>query len=99
MPLEPLICRSRYGNVKESYKITEKFGESEKLRIFVVLEKTRCITCSTWNNKNRKIMKNDGNQDLNVRLKYSTQTITTISIQCGSQQQQEKQQENKLENI
>jgi len=59
MPLEPLICRSRYGNVKESYKITEKFAESEIIRIFVVLEKTRCITCSTWNNKNRKIMRND----------------------------------------
>ena len=40
-----------------------------------------------------------GNQDLNVRLKYSTQTITTKSIQCGSQQQRERQRENKLENI
>lgn len=34
--LEPCICRSRYGNVKESYKVTENFGESEKLRTFVV---------------------------------------------------------------
>lgn len=42
MPLEPLICRSRYENVKEGYKITEKFGESENTRIFasVRLRKT-----------------------------------------------------------
>ena len=44
MPLEPLICRSRYGNVKESYKVTEKFGESEKIRIFVVLKETKVLT-------------------------------------------------------
>ena len=31
MPLEPLICRSRYENVKKSYKNKRKFGKSEKL--------------------------------------------------------------------
>lgn len=34
MPLEPLICRSRYKNVKKSYKNKRKFGESENIRIF-----------------------------------------------------------------
>nr|DAW01810.1 MAG TPA: hypothetical protein [Microviridae sp.] len=42
MPLEPLICRSRYGNVKKSYKNQKIFGESENTRIFanVRLRKT-----------------------------------------------------------
>lgn len=44
MPLEPLICRSRYGNVKKSYKNQRKFGESKKSRIFVVSKKTRVLT-------------------------------------------------------
>lgn len=44
MPLEPLICRSRYGNVKKSYKNKRKFGESEKSRIFVVLKETKVLT-------------------------------------------------------
>lgn len=44
MPLEPLICRSRYGNVKESYKNQRIFGESEKLHIFVVLKEKRILT-------------------------------------------------------
>ena len=30
MPLEPLICRSRYKNVKKSYKNRKKFGKSKK---------------------------------------------------------------------
>lgn len=51
MPLEPLICRSRYGNVKESYKNRRKFGDSEKTRIFVVFKKNKSI-----NYKNLKIM-------------------------------------------
>lgn len=46
MPLEPLICRSRYGKVKKSYKNQKKFGESENIRIFVVLKKTRVLTVS-----------------------------------------------------
>lgn len=55
MPLEPLIYRSRYGNVKEGYKITEKFGESEKLRIFVVLKKTRVLTVPRGTIKTEKL--------------------------------------------
>lgn len=51
MPLEPLICRSRYGNVKENYKNRRKFGESEKTRIFVVLKETKSINRSAWNTK------------------------------------------------
>lgn len=34
MPLEPLIYRSRYEKVKESYKNKKKFGESENIRKF-----------------------------------------------------------------
>jgi hypothetical protein len=44
MPLEPLICRSRYRNVKKSYKNKRKFGESEKIHTFVVSKKTRVLT-------------------------------------------------------
>lgn len=44
MPLEPLICRSRYRNVKKSYKNQRVFGESEKRRIFVVLKATGALT-------------------------------------------------------
>ena len=44
MPLEPLICRSRYNNVKKGYKNQRIFGESEKLRIFVVLKEKRILT-------------------------------------------------------
>lgn len=44
MPLEPLICRSRYGNVKKSYKNQRKFGESERLHIFVVLKEKKTLT-------------------------------------------------------
>ncbi len=44
MPLEPLICRSRYRNVKKSYKNQRIFGESEKERIFAVFKKTRVLT-------------------------------------------------------
>ena len=44
MPLEPLICRSRYGNVKKSYKNQRKFGESKIIHTFVVSKKTRVLT-------------------------------------------------------
>lgn len=54
MPLEPLICRSRYGKVKESYKNQKKFEESEKTHIFAVLKETKSINRFTWNIKNRK---------------------------------------------
>ena len=52
MPLEPLICRSRYGNVKKSYKNRRKFGESEKTRIFVVLKETKVLTVPRGTIKN-----------------------------------------------
>lgn len=54
MPLEPLICRSRYGSVKKSYKIAEKFGESKKSRIFVVFKKTKVLTVPNGTIKNLK---------------------------------------------
>ena len=44
MPLEPLICRSRYGNVKKSYKNQRKFGESENQHIFAMFKKQRVLT-------------------------------------------------------
>lgn len=44
MPLEPLIYRSRYNNVKKSYKNRKKFGKPKKSRIFVVLKETRVLT-------------------------------------------------------
>lgn len=43
MPLEPLICRSRYEYVKKSYKNQKKLGESEKTRIFAMSKKTRVL--------------------------------------------------------
>lgn len=57
MPLEPLICRSRYRNVKKSYKNKRKFGKSKKQCIFAVSKKNKSINRSTWNNKNKMIMK------------------------------------------
>lgn len=45
MPLEPLICRSRYRKVKESYKNQRKFGESEKYtHLCSVQKKQRVLT-------------------------------------------------------
>lgn len=44
MPLEPLICRWRYRNVKKSYKNQRKFGESEKRHIFAVLKEIKVLT-------------------------------------------------------
>lgn len=52
MPLEPLICRSRYKSVKKSYKNQEKFGESKKVRIFVVLKETKVLTVPRGTIKN-----------------------------------------------
>lgn len=34
MPLEPLICRSRYGNVKKSYK-NKRNLENQKKHIYL----------------------------------------------------------------
>lgn len=56
--LEPCICRSRYRKVKKSYKITEKFGESEKIRIFVVLRETGVLTVPHGTQKNKVMKKN-----------------------------------------
>ena len=56
MPLEPLICRSRYKNIKKGYKNQRIFGESKKIRIFVVFKKNKSINRSTRNIKNKKIM-------------------------------------------
>jgi hypothetical protein len=45
MPLEPLICRSRYENVKKSYKNRRKFGESKKtMNLCSVQKKQRVLT-------------------------------------------------------
>lgn len=55
MPLEPLICRSRYRNVKESYKVAENFGKSEKSHIFVVSKKTRVLTVPRGTIKSKKL--------------------------------------------
>ena len=44
MPLEPLICRSRYGNVKESYKNRRKFGDSKKTMHLCSVQKTKVLT-------------------------------------------------------
>ena len=45
MPLEPLICRSRYGNVKKSYKNKRKFGKSKKtIHLCSVQKKQRVLT-------------------------------------------------------
>ena len=53
--LEPCICRSRYRNVKKSYKNQRIFGESEKERIFAVFKKNKSINRSVWNNKKYKL--------------------------------------------
>jgi hypothetical protein len=55
MPLEPLICRWRYGNVKKSYKNQRKFGESKYIRIFAMLKKTRVLTVSDETTKTKKL--------------------------------------------
>lgn len=48
MPLEPLICRSRYGNVKKSYKNQVKFGKSEKTYVSLQCsKKQRVLTLLT----------------------------------------------------
>jgi hypothetical protein len=55
MPLEPLICRSRYGNVKESYKNRRKFGKSEKTMHLCSVQKNKSINRSIWNIKILKL--------------------------------------------
>ena len=55
MPLEPLIYRSRYGNVKKSYKNQRKFGESEKRHIFAVLKEIKVLTVPNGTLKNKRL--------------------------------------------
>ena len=55
MPLEPLICRSRYKKIKKSYKNQKKFGESKKIHIFVVFKKTRVLTVPHGTLKTKKL--------------------------------------------
>lgn len=55
MPLEPLICRSRYGKVKEGYKNQRKFGESKKSRIFAVLKETKVLTVPNGTIKKQRL--------------------------------------------
>ena len=43
MPLEPLICRSRYKKVKESYKNQVKFGKSEKTYVSLQCSKKQKV--------------------------------------------------------
>lgn len=52
MPLEPLICRSRYRNVKKGYKNQRRFGESKKTRTFVVLKEIKALTVPRGTIKN-----------------------------------------------
>lgn len=55
MPLEPLICRSRYENVKKGYKNQRIFGESEKTHTFVMFKKTRVLTVRDRTTKTKKL--------------------------------------------
>lgn len=55
MPLEPLICRSRYRSVKESYKNQRIFGESKQIRIFAMSKKTRILTVPHGTIKTKKL--------------------------------------------
>lgn len=55
MPLEPLIYRSRYNNVKKSYKNQEILGESKETRIFAVFKKTRVLTVPNGTIKSKKL--------------------------------------------
>lgn len=44
MPLEPLIYRSRYRNVKKSHKNQRIFGKSKNTRTFAMFKKTKILT-------------------------------------------------------
>ena len=61
MPLEPLICRSRYGNVKKSYKNRRKFGKSEKTYVSLQCSKKQrvlTVPCGTLKTKDYEYRKN-----------------------------------------
>ena len=77
MPLEPLICRSRYNNVKKSYKNQRIFGESKYIRIFAMLKKTRVLTVSDETTKTKKLWQQQIGQlskgtKRPIKLYYST---------------------------
>ena len=55
MPLEPLIYRSRYRNIKKSYKNQRKFGESKKIIHLCNVKKTRVLTVSYETIKSKKL--------------------------------------------
>ena len=57
MPLVPLICRSRYENVKKVIKIGVNLENQKKSYTFVMSKKTRVLTVSYGTLKNRIIMK------------------------------------------
>lgn len=61
MPLEPLICRSRYGNIKKSYKNKRKFGKSKKTIHLCSVQKTKVLTVpdGTLKTKDYEYRKND----------------------------------------
>lgn len=55
MPLEPLICRSRYRNIKKSYKNQRILGKSEKIIDLCSVQKNKSINRSIWNIKTKKL--------------------------------------------
>lgn len=61
MPLEPLICRSRYGNVKKSYKNKRNLENQKKQYTFAVFKKTKVLTVpdGTLKTKDYEYRKND----------------------------------------
>ena len=95
MPLEPLICRSRYKNVKKSYKNQRKFGESKNVHIFADvrlrknLKRIRVRKGNLLKVTDKKQLKN-GNlymeNELNLTI-YKKQRVLTFKIQKLWQQQ------------
>nr|DAH80374.1 MAG TPA: hypothetical protein [Microviridae sp.] len=55
MPLEPLICRSRYRNVKKSYKNQKILGEPKYICIFAISKETKVLTVSKETTKTKKL--------------------------------------------
>lgn len=55
MPLEPLICRSRYNNVKKSYKSQTILGELKNIHTFAIFKKTKVLTVPYGTIKSKKL--------------------------------------------
>ena len=55
MPLEPLICRSRYRNAKKGYNNKRKFGKLEKTHTFAMVKKQRVLTVLYRTIKSKKL--------------------------------------------